>query len=612
MKQLKSYFENDKFCVVINKVTRDLLKKIRRISTTETGKCWNGKKKLLTFNGEMYPIVASVLGIENDEEFLGWNDTRIAKKFQFDLKIIVSPSISIIEQVNSTRSIPHELIDDICSFDLPGAQFADSYKNGKWDGRVHLYNYPKFPTGLLGKVLQALYMSNIRVNLEYTVKKPERKHNWTILGRKVPRDYQIEAKDEFIKYENGILQLATGAGKTFVACMIIADIGVDTLFLVHTKDLLRQAIENIKNTLGVELGQIGDGKCDIKPITVATVQTIGRAIPEIEDMFYDEENWKEDYEEEDWLIVKNEKKVNDDKFRQIYDFLQRVHLLIIDEAHHIPARMFYEIAMYMNPYYKLGLSATPWRTDGQDLKIEAGIGMTIMKKNASELIEDGYLIQPTIYFINVPPMDIPNKAKYRTVEKMYITEGKTRNDIISQVINREVNKDQHQVLVLVKYKRHGHVLLNDYIPDGIEAHLVHATTKNREDLLDCFAQKAFPVLIATTLADEGLDVPTLNTVILAGGGKSSTRMLQRIGRAIRLHEPCPKCNSINVRITSTKDRCFCKECDYEWQYRGRKKARVYDFIDRAKYLFNHYLERKRVVETEPRFIIKKLGTRNKK
>ena len=80
-------------------------------------------------------------------------------------------------------------------------------------------------------------------------------------------------------------------------------------------------------------------------------------------------------------------------------------------------------------------------------------------------------------------------------------------------------------------------------------------------------------IIASTIFDEGVDIPILDTLILAGGGKSKVRAMQRIGRVIR-------------------------------KYPKKKKAFVIDFLDNATYLKNHSAARKRMYETERLFDVK--------
>jgi superfamily II DNA or RNA helicase len=86
--------------------------------------------------------------------------------------------------------------------------------------------------------------------------------------------------------------------------------------------------------------------------------------------------------------------------------------------------------------------------------------------------------------------------------------------------------------------------------------------------LKLLAREKVTILIGSTIADEGLDVPALKVLILAGSGKSSTRAFQRVGRVLRL-------------------------------FKGRNKAYVYDFMDMIPTFYKHYLYRKALYCTEP-------------
>jgi superfamily II DNA or RNA helicase len=92
----------------------------------------------------------------------------------------------------------------------------------------------------------------------------------------------------------------------------------------------------------------------------------------------------------------------------------------------------------------------------------------------------------------------------------------------------------------------------------------------RNKALESLRDKSNPVLIATSLADEGLDLPSLDVLILAGAGKSETRALQRIGRVIRPHP-------------------------------GKKRATIVDFWDQCLYLEQHSRQRFEIYQTEPAF-----------
>lgn len=102
--------------------------------------------------------------------------------------------------------------------------------------------------------------------------------------------------------------------------------------------------------------------------------------------------------------------------------------------------------------------------------------------------------------------------------------------------------------------------------------------KKRKQILDDVKAGETRVLIATSLADQGLDVPIASALILAGGGKSSTKALQRIGRVLR-------------------------------PYEGKTKAFVHDLVDQHSSLIRHYRERLRIYRMEPEFKIHEVAER---
>jgi superfamily II DNA or RNA helicase len=100
------------------------------------------------------------------------------------------------------------------------------------------------------------------------------------------------------------------------------------------------------------------------------------------------------------------------------------------------------------------------------------------------------------------------------------------------------------------------------------------TTKKRTQSIDDLRSNDVKCMIATTLADEGLDVPTLDSVIMAGGGASATRVNQRIGRTLR------------------KDK------------KGKKKMSIVVMYEHnAKHLVKHATKVRRLIKKEPEFEI---------
>lgn len=93
------------------------------------------------------------------------------------------------------------------------------------------------------------------------------------------RDYQKQAVGDILSHTQGVLEAGTGAGKTVIALAVIAQRKQPTLILVHTKELLFQWMDRIGEFLGIEAGQIGSGKKNIKPVTVAIVHSAKKCFP---------------------------------------------------------------------------------------------------------------------------------------------------------------------------------------------------------------------------------------------------------------------------------------------------------------------------------------------
>lgn len=457
--------------------------------------------------------------------------------------------------------LPLQQIVDATSFYVPGYKFMPRFVSGKWDGRKHLFNKKKltFPAGLVPRVMELLAGQDIECEV---VREPETECAVSPTNKPhlVLRDYQQECVDAALKQRRGVLELATGAGKTAVATYLIHLLGKRALFLVHTRDLLHQTIRYMKDQLGVEIGQIGDGVVDIQPICVATVQTCARAL----DIAIDETDEGEKPEKDPTDVATREE--------EIADFIRTVPVVFFDECHHLPAECCYELSMQTKAAcYRFGLSATPYRSDRQDLLLEAAVGAKIYRANASVLIEKGYLVPPEITFTELPPLSYHGKRPgYQDIYEQYVVEHGYRNRLIAERAKALAAKKQ-SVLILVSQVRHG-MEIAKLCPEAV---LVQGSDVSdvRREVFSRLEKKQQLIVIATTLADEGLDIPTLNAVILASGGKSETRALQRLGRALR----CAK---------------------------GKTKALVFDFVDNAPYLSEHSKKRLEIFKSEPKFTVK--------
>lgn len=459
------------------------------------------------------------------------------------------------------RKLPLAQIEEATSFWVEGAEHTDRYKKGQWDGRKRLLRKKKeieFPTGLLPRVQAILDQKRLQYELVEPARPDKSALELQLRGIQL-RDYQEQSVAKALEAERGVLQMATGSGKTVVAAAMIARLHQPALFFVHTKDLLYQAKTYFEQFLGVEVGQIGDGVVHVLPVTVATIQTTSRALGiKIS---------KEELEDgEEKAITARE------QIEAIQKKAVSTPLVFFDECHHLPASSCYSIAMKSDAaYYRFGLSATPYRSDRQDLMIEAAVGPKVVTVDSSLLIRKGYLVRPRIHFIPIPPtLQTRRYVRYHTVYQHEVVENAFRNQTIAALAKRYAQVGE-TVLILVTQVKHGQ-LLADLLPDAV---LLTGRDRSgfRVETLDALRDRTQKIVIATTLADEGLDIPELDVLILAGAGKSETRALQRIGRALRKTE-------------------------------RKTHATVIDFYDQARFLEVHSQRRFEIYKTEEEFDIR--------
>jgi superfamily II DNA or RNA helicase len=257
--------------------------------------------------------------------------------------------------------------------------------------------------------------------------------------------------------------------------------------------------------------------------------------------------------------------------------VENAQMFIVDECQFIAADSIQLITKASkNAKYKLGFSGTPWRDDGADLALTAATGPQLIDINATALIGTKVLVPPKIFFFEVPELpglEKHQKHPYQKVYDTYVVENQTRNEMIIESATK-LHAKGRKTLILVKRKKHGMKLL-EMMPKHLRVYYLNgdAPSEERQAVKDLFSMGGLDVIIASSIFDQGIDLPTLDALILAGSGKSSTRALQRVGRVIRGAD-------------------------------GKRDAIVVDFIDCAPYLFDHSRRRHTIYKTEPGFQIK--------
>lgn len=493
------------------------------------------------------------------------------------IKIKVGPTQSTILKANTM--LLSEMAN-LCSYQKISER-AKKYSKacqGGWDGKISLID--KFrgtvPTGLVPKIVRWLKDEGHTVELEkdlpVTSPSPQLEDIWP---PSTLREYQVDAIKAMVHSKRGILQLPTGAGKTEISVGVVGVLKRNTIFFVHTKELITQAQERFQRYFPtIKVGTIGDGIIDPGPITIASIQTVSSwLIPPKEPKQKAKELTTEFHARYEKYLAKLEEWGSLNERAQ--KFLAKFPVAIFDECHHLAADTFFTCAQACTgAEFLYALSATPFRDDNADLLIEAGSGSTIFALSLSDVVDMGYLLPAEVHlheYAPLPPMNLSDS--YAEQYKICISTNENRNAKICELVEQEYNQG-HSLLVLCREIEHLDILFNRLQAQGIPATIIHGKTKNRLEILEDFKAQRIKVLLGSAIFDEGVDIPAVDSIILAGAGRSRVKSYQRIGRALR-------------------------------PYPGKTKATIHDFKDEVKPFYYHYLARTRLYEAERCFKVVK-------
>lgn len=338
----------------------------------------------------------------------------------------------------------------------------------------------------------------------------------------VLRPYQVEVAKSVWKQLSEIgsatIQMATGAGKSYMAGYLAKQLnraGYTVFVVALSLDLIYQLADFAK--------QFG---ANVIPVTI---QTLYRRIAR------NNGNGEGDPEDEEvYKAYADEISISDDILQKFYG---KKVAIIMDEVHHLPARTVKAVAMAAGDgeALRIGLSATPWRNDGRDLEIYAYMGDIVEPRiSSSYLIQNGFAVPVEIKVVKAPKCHVEvseeGSQAYAT-ERRQLAECAERNNFIIDLTTQA----EKPALIITQLVKHAETLYEMAKAAGLNAALATGAVKGevRKQIYDQVRNGQTDVLVATTLADEGLDLPPLKSLIIAMGGRSKTRTLQRIGRLVR-------------------------------------------------------------------------------
>jgi DNA repair protein RadD len=328
-----------------------------------------------------------------------------------------------------------------------------------------------------------------------------------------------------------LLQAATGAGKTIIACEMIRlamNKQKRVIFIAHRKEIINQTSGKL-DAFGINHGVImaNHSRVNNHPVQVASIQTLTRR----------------------------------DK--------PPADLIIIDETHLACSASFKEILNHYSGATVIGLTATPTRLDGKGLgEIYSDI---IQVVPMAKLIEEGHLVKPRVFAPFTPDMKGIKKSKgdYDAIQTANLMD---RKEITADIVKHwQQSALDRKTIVFASSVEHSKNIVAEFIECGISAKHLDANipATERDQTLQDWRDGQFTVLSNMGLFIEGLDVPAAACCILARPTKSLTIYLQAVGRVMRPAENKSDCIILDC-AGLTYEHGFVDEAR-EWTLEGKAK-----------------------------------------
>jgi superfamily II DNA or RNA helicase len=469
----------------------------------------------------------------------------IQKKNEIYLKVEAEPHI-------------HQELFDYFTFEVPGAKFMPQYRSKYWDGKIRLYSNHtgEIYVGLLDKLVAWAK------RYEYTVEFKDNKfygspfeENEMIsfngvsdymnkISKHQPRDYQIDAVYDALRYNRKLLISPTASGKSL---------------MIYT--IVRYFVDNNKNIL----------------LIVPTTSLVEQMVKDFSDYGWDSEKYCHK--------IYSGKEKNTDKpvvvttWQSIYNlqrsFYENFDVVIGDEAHQFKSKSLVGIMTKMdNTKYRFGFTGTLDGSQTHKWVLEGLFGPSYKVTQTKELIEKGYLSKLQIKILLLKH----NSHQFNEYEEevQYIIGHEKRNNFIKNLV---LDLKGNSLVLFNRVESHGQILydlINNSASKNRKVFFVHGgvNTETREKIREITEKENNAIIVASYgTFSTGINIRNLHNVIFASPSKSRIRNLQSIGRVLRKGE-------------------------------NKNKAILYDIADdatyksRKNYTLNHLIERIKIYNEE--------------
>lgn len=394
-----------------------------------------------------------------------------------------------------------------------------------WDSRVHAWR------------TDAIHYASVRSALVKLATPIEdevptwKSIHWPAMALRTLRTEQQEAVSAWKRAGcRGNVVMPTGTGKTEVALNIMGQVAVSTLVVAPVRDLMYQWHRRIRQGLGYDAGIVGDNIFRVAPVSVTTYDSACIHMQRLGNQF---------------------------------------QLIIFDECHHLPGPVRRDAACMCAAPMRLGLTATPERSDGRHVDLVTLIGPTVYQMEISrakgKTLADYEIIRIPVH---LSPAERRRYAAHSREVRSYMYQRRKEEPAFTwEKLCSQTNEDPEARRAMKAYlakksiedraedklrvledlfRLHvGQTCLvfagsNAMARDVCRRFLIpcllsHCGKQERMDVLDGLEQGIYPALVANRVLDEGVDLPEVKLAIVIGGSSSARQAKQRLGRILRKH-----------------------------------------------------------------------------
>lgn len=341
------------------------------------------------------------------------------------------------------------------------------------------------------------------------------------------RPEQQEAVDCWTKTGRGCVIMPTGTGKTEVALSIMAQTAASTLVVAPVRDLMYQWHRRILAGLGYDAGIVGDNVFRVRSVSVTTY---------------------------DSACIHMER------------FGNRFRLLIFDECHHLPGAVRRDAARMSAAPWRLGLTATPQRSDGRETDLAELVGPIVYEMPIAaakgRVLSDYEVVRIPVHLSPAEQArysDLSQQVRRYMYERRKVDPHFTWEDVCAEAadpgarqalkafrLKQAIEDRAEEKLRVLEDLFRLHAGQRTIVFAGSNAMardiarrflipclLSHCGKKERLEVLQGLEQGVYPALVANRVLDEGVDLPEAKVAVVVGGMGSTRQAKQRLGRILR-------------------------------------------------------------------------------